>query len=105
MWYHAVISAKIVRLLQRVVGVRTNLTTESRFLFVKSVVGVRRTDDRDPISPTNPSGAPARTPQDPGPVPCNMHDTPDRGGRRRRRSKGGTASPGAVSGKTARGTP
>ena len=55
-WPTGGMSAKIVRLLRRVAGVRHTLTTESRLLEVISGLACGRTDPGDPIGPTNPSG-------------------------------------------------
>ena len=85
------ISAKIVRLLRRVAGVRHTLTTESRLLNGIGGLACVRTEPGDPISPTNPSGA---INNDAGPrsrVAPNQGDTPDRGGRPRGRAAGGGA--------------
>ena len=63
-------SAKIVRLLRRVAGVRHILTTESRLLSGFGGLACGRTGYLgDPISPTNPSGATNKL-RDPGLVSC-----------------------------------
>ncbi len=75
-------SAKIVRLLRRVAGVRKSLAIESRLRRVPMVLR-GRTAPGDPIRPTYPSGRPLHNDKQSavrcGPGVC---DTPDRGGRR-----------------------
>ena len=55
-WPTGGMSAKIVRLLRRVAGVRHTLTTESRLHEVIGGPACGRTEPGDPIGPTNPSG-------------------------------------------------